>query len=634
MSGRFFRIPARLVIGLWLSLLTCLPEPAAAQPAVNGVSALPARQVLILESMRPGFSDADFRRATIVQSLIDHGINRSDIRVEYLDLDVNRDTAHRNNLIGMLQHKFDLVPPALIVTDQRPAYDFLNNEGAKFHPRVPVLAFLDNVRPLPVSGRPWMQIVEESGLQATAALIMRVLPNTRHLLVVVSDGTDVPVTVERIQTAVRPSAAPPIIELTHDLSYEQMLHRVGALGKGSVVLFPGDYIRDRNGRSFASQDVATEVGKAASVPVFGTRDVYVQNGFFGGRAVDAVATGRLAANLILEHVARRQPFPSAGLTFPAISRDMIDWRQLLRWQVTRKRLPDTVHLVNRPLPLLQRYPVQILSGFTVTAFAVMLIVLLMQQRQQRGNVPPHRQPDDELLLPITLTKDLEAANQRLAMLSFVDDLTGLANRRHLDNLLSQECQRANRSGQPLSLIMVDVDHFKEFNDRYGHLAGDECLKSIARLLNGICQRPADLACRFGGEEFLIILPETAHRGALKSAQTLWRAIEKSAIRHDMSTTAAHVTCSIGVLTSSSPPARSPRELLALVDNQLYQAKKSGRNVICSSDLSHPLPDQAQESGMFSLFRQSYRDDCAMRCLKPDVLLEPPVSIAVGKSTPA
>lgn len=630
MSSDLLRLPSRLAVVLWLLLYGSLPGLAVARSPANTTRSLPARQILILESMRPGFSDADFRRATIVQTLIDHGISRSDIRVEHLDLDVNRDIAHRNNLIKLLQHKFSDNQLALIVTDQKPAYEFLSVDGPQFHPQVPVLAIVGNDLAMPTNQRPWMRIVEQGDLQATTALAMRLLPNTRHLVIATGADDDSQSLLQSVQAGIDNKLPSPTVELTNELAYEEMLQRIGTLTKDSIVLFPDGYIRDRSGRSYISQNVAEEVGKAASVPVFGTRDLYIQHGFLGSRAVDAIATGRLAANLILDHLAGRLPLSTAGLIFSAVSRDMVDWQQLRRWEVALRRVPGNAQLVNRPLTLWQRYPVQIMSGLIVTSLVGMLIVLLTQQRQRR-DVSRNYPPDGEHVQPCNSTAELEAANLRLAMLSFVDELTGLANRRRLDHLLAHECQRANRSGQPLSLIMVDVDHFKEFNDRYGHLAGDDCLKIVARLLRGICQRPADQACRFGGEEFLVILPETAHQGALKRAQILWRAIGERAISHDASATAAHVTCSIGVLTSSSPPARSPRELLTLVDTQLYQAKKSGRNVICSSDLSHPLPDQASE--ILSATRQSYRDDCATRYLRPGFTFQPETMIAVGTATP-
>jgi hypothetical protein len=229
-----------------------------------------------------------------------------------------------------------------------------------------------------------MQIVEQSGLQATTTLAMRLLPNTRHLLVATGDGSDAQALRQSVRAGTAHLPSPPDIELTNGLTHAEMLQRISVLGKNSVVLFPGDYVRDSSGRSFISQDVAEEIGKTARVPVFGMRDLYIQHGFFGGRAVNAIATGQLAANLIRGHLAGRLPLSSSGLTYQAISRDMVDWQQLLRWKVARKRLPDGVELVNRPLTLEQRYPAQILAAFVVAVIVVMLLALLMH-RQRRAD---------------------------------------------------------------------------------------------------------------------------------------------------------------------------------------------------------------------------------------------------------
>ncbi|MBL8397013.1 MAG: GGDEF domain-containing protein [Candidatus Accumulibacter sp.] len=629
MTRGLHRRSVEAVVAFWLFL--CNWWPAVAQPFLEADLTSPARLILILESMRPGSSDADFRRAAIVQTLVDHGISRNNIRVEHLDLDVKGDIAHRTNLINMLQHKFGGSPLAMIITEQRPAYDFLAVDGKRFHPQVPVLAIIGNDRQMPTTSRPRVHVLEQNDLQATATLALRLLPNTRHLVVVRGDDDDSQAVLHDIRAGIDHLSPAPIVELTSNLVYEKMLERIGSLGKGSIVLFPDDYVRDRSGRRFISQDVAEMVGKAAKVPVFGTRDLYVQHGFLGGRVIDTTATGQMTAKLALDHLAGQLALSSNALNLPAISRDMVDWQQLRRWNVTLKRVPTNAALVNRPLTLWQRYPGQILSGFIIALMSLVFVVL-WQKRQGAGG---RNERASGLVNGTTPAPDcaeeLEAANLRLAMLSFVDELTGLANRRHLDHMLAHESQRANRSGHPLSLIMIDVDHFKAFNDRYGHLAGDDCLRAVATLLNQICQRPADLACRFGGEEFLIILPETPYQGALERAQAFWHALGKRAIIHDTSPTTTHVTCSIGVLTSSAPPARSPRELLALVDAQLYQAKNSGRNVIRGADLSHPLPDQATR--ILTLARQTYRDNRSTRSLKPDLSPNPGALVAVGKTAP-
>lgn len=173
---------------------------------------------------------------------------------------------------------------------------------------------------------------------------------------------------------------------------------------------------------------------------------------------------------------------------------------------------------------------------------------------------------------IALQKELEA-------LSFKDGLTGIANRRRFDAGLELEWQSARSSGLPLSLILLDVDYFKQFNDRYGHVAGDQCLSDIAHILNLALAGPRDLAARYGGEEFVIMLPETDAAVALQVAQRCQRLIEKQAIAHAQSPNGETVTASFGVATTIPAEGASPTGFIRTVDQQLYAAKQNGRNRI-------------------------------------------------------
>lgn len=174
-------------------------------------------------------------------------------------------------------------------------------------------------------------------------------------------------------------------------------------------------------------------------------------------------------------------------------------------------------------------------------------------------------------------QDLNAALSRLA---FVDELTGLANRRQFNERLQAEWRRSWREQQNLALILLDVDFFKKFNDLYGHPAGDFCLQQVARVLAASLRRPADLACRYGGEEFAIILPHTSRDGALFVAEALAEAVRTVAIPHAQGTDLGVVTISLGVAVACPETAEQEDSLLAAADQALYQAKASGRNRAC------------------------------------------------------
>lgn len=174
---------------------------------------------------------------------------------------------------------------------------------------------------------------------------------------------------------------------------------------------------------------------------------------------------------------------------------------------------------------------------------------------------------------------LEKSNLQLKNLSATDPLTKLANRRRFDAAMSREHARHARSGAPLSVIMLDIDNFKAFNDRYGHLKGDHCLQQIAGVILENVERRADIAARYGGEEFACILPETDLNGAKILAEQIRSGIEQLAIPHHASPTADVVTASFGTATVSSHAGLSAPDIIALADEALYRAKQSGRNRI-------------------------------------------------------
>ncbi len=173
---------------------------------------------------------------------------------------------------------------------------------------------------------------------------------------------------------------------------------------------------------------------------------------------------------------------------------------------------------------------------------------------------------------------LDVANRSLDLLSRRDPLTNLANRRDFNETLLEEWERARREDQPISLVFIDIDHFKLFNDHYGHASGDECLVQVSKVLADALKRPGDLAARFGGEEFVLLLPNTEDSGARRVAERLLKKVDALKIPHMHSRTAGHVSISLGVATRY--PLRdniTAQDLLELADAALYFAKNSGRH---------------------------------------------------------
>jgi diguanylate cyclase (GGDEF)-like protein/PAS domain S-box-containing protein len=176
-------------------------------------------------------------------------------------------------------------------------------------------------------------------------------------------------------------------------------------------------------------------------------------------------------------------------------------------------------------------------------------------------------------------EQLVAVNEQLKALSETDPLTEIANRRRFDRLLDAEFKRCQRSGSPLSVLFIDIDKFKSFNDTYGHSAGDHCIRHVAKAIASCLKRPADLVARYGGEEFAVLLPETACGNAESVAEAIRASVAELSIAHQGSPHGS-ITISVGVAGGKCDARTPPASMLAAADGALYLAKEQGRNRVC------------------------------------------------------
>ncbi|MBI4621303.1 MAG: diguanylate cyclase [Desulfobacterales bacterium] len=183
-----------------------------------------------------------------------------------------------------------------------------------------------------------------------------------------------------------------------------------------------------------------------------------------------------------------------------------------------------------------------------------------------------------------IEEELQKANHKLQRLTVIDGLTQIANRRRFDEYLQEEWFRMAREKKPLSLIMCDIDCFKLYNDNYGHLLGDDCLRSVSRVINDCSKRPGDLAARFGGEEFAVILPDTDNEGAVHVAEDIRVKVQELMIVHAFSPVHRYVTLSLGVSSVVPEDISNPQTLVERADIALYEAKRAGRNRVFSKAL--------------------------------------------------
>ena len=194
---------------------------------------------------------------------------------------------------------------------------------------------------------------------------------------------------------------------------------------------------------------------------------------------------------------------------------------------------------------------------------------------------------------VELTEELHVANQHLNEMVEMDPLTGLVNRRGFDRILHSEILAARRDGVPLTLMLCDLDHFKRYNDTLGHVQGDACLKEVGRVLHDVCMRPRDVASRYGGEEFALILPNTPRSGAMTFARALGKLLKARAIAHPGSPNGETLTLSGGITTCVPDDGTSAETMLMRADQALYAAKAQGRDRFFSFEMQMDTIEQRQ-----------------------------------------
>ncbi|MBC9177182.1 diguanylate cyclase [Pseudoroseomonas ludipueritiae] len=254
-------------------------------------------------------------------------------------------------------------------------------------------------------------------------------------------------------------------------------------------------------------------------------------------------------------------------------------------ELARSVLPDLI-LLDVLMPGMDGYAVcqQIKADALLADVPVIFTTALGEQEAEvkgleLGAVDYVAKPISPVIVRARVRNHIEMKRMRdqLAELAVTDALTGLGNRRRLEQALQQEAGRLARSTADLSIIMLDIDFFKQFNDTYGHIAGDRCIIMVAATLNRAVRRAADLAARYGGEEFACVLPNTSHEEAMAIAHNIRDRVLALSIPHEGSTAAPYVTVSVGVATATCAPGIDPVSWIKAADDQLYQAKARGRN---------------------------------------------------------
>jgi len=567
---------------LWLLVLGVLMSGAAA--VASAADAPPEIRVLYLNSYQRGNAWSDGIEEGLRQRLTEAG-KAIDLSVEYLDSRRATYGRQTESMARALEIKYAKDRPRLLVVSDNAAFDFALKYRERLFAGLPIVfCGYNSFRPEALQGQANITGVnEEISIADTVAMALKVHPRARTLVFITSTADAIG---RRIVEAAEPTVFPslaqryPLVQLK-DASLEEIRQRLAVLPSDAVVFLGGQ----ASDSELTPAESGRLIAAASPVPAYTFWDFHLGSGVVGGHILTGTSQGQMAADLALR-VLGGEPADHIPVVMTSPTSDVFDYPVMQRFGIAAEALPAGARIINKPVSAWERYRDEILLVLALLLLQSLLIGGLVRsmlgRRRALRALAEERALLEQHVRERTLA--LEAANTQLATLSFTDGLTQLPNRRRFDETLAAEFARHRRSGVPLSLIMLDIDHFKAFNDTYGHVAGDECLREVGAAMARLVSRSSDLAARFGGEEFAVILPDTEAPGAAQLAERLRAGIEALRIPHTNSLVAPCVTVSLGVVTVLPAKLSNALEALSLADALLYRAKSGGRNRVVAHAL--------------------------------------------------
>jgi diguanylate cyclase (GGDEF)-like protein len=403
-----------------------------------------------------------------------------------------------------------------------------------------------------------------SDFERAIGVIPMVAPNVRHVAIVGDRTARGRLWLDRIRT-VTPRFPNIRFEIWDDGSVDELRRRAARLDRSSAI-FMLAALREEGNARIQSRELAMQISAVSRAPLFTHSESLVMPGVVGGYVVSGEAVGRMMARLLLGQPAMTSQLQGYYFDFPTAR------------QAGLHNLPQEAVILNRPHNVWELYRWQIIGAGALIALQGMLITALVlslrSRRRAMAELACERSSLEDRILQRTL--ELLQANRKLEALATTDPLTGIANRRKMTEQIAQELERARRFHHPLSLLMIDIDHFKRINDTYGHDVGDQAIIQIATLLTANL-RAVDMVARFGGEEFVLLMPETHIAVAVHAAERLREQAAGLQLRTEFGVE-VELTISIGVAAADPHGTPdTPSSLLVRSDKALYRAKKEGRN---------------------------------------------------------
>ena len=518
------------------------------------------RNILVIHSYHHGL-DWEDNITEGLESVFDS--EEFELFFEYLDGKRNYGEEYLKNLATLYKHKSSSTDFEAIIVCDNLALEFII-EYRELFPDIPIVfCGINNfTKDMIEDQKNIAGIMEKSDHKKNIELILNLHKDVEDILII-NDNTNTGLAVTSELNKIIPDYRSQVgIEIYSDFSFENLKGKLKNISpKTAIYLLVLN--RDNQGKYISYNDGINLVKEVSKRPIYGAWDFYLGKGIIGGSILSGYLQGVEAGNL-LKNIINDKDKNYFGDYKEGESEYVFDYNELKKFNISESSLPRGSKIINSPVNFFDRYHNQIM--IFAYLFIVILIVYIINKKK-----------NEEMLITMVEEKTLylEIANKKLEQLSNIDGLTQLYNRRFFDKNLEDSWTELKRKKLPLSILMIDVDFFKKYNDIYGHIAGDECLKKLSNVFFESVGRPFDTVARYGGEEFTILVNADAN-GAEKIAKWILEEVKKLEIEHTGSEVGV-VTVSIGIGVAIPNGQSNAKELLDLSDNSLYESKNSGRN---------------------------------------------------------
>jgi diguanylate cyclase (GGDEF)-like protein len=533
------------------------------------------KKIMVLHSYHQGLEWTD-NITKGIKGVFDPLHQLYEIHYEYLDTKRNASDRYMDEVSRFVSEKNRMTQYEVVIVSDNNALALFNKGVLKFigNPAIIFCGINNYSKTLTDHLDRVTGIAETTDLQGTIDLIRTLHPDHERVLVVLDRTTTGNAIREEFKKFEDDYTGKLYFEFLRDFSLDE-IPEILAHRKHDDTIYILTFNRDKNGNFISYTEGIQMFSRSSNSPIYGSWDFYLGKGIVGGSITSGYLQGAEAAKIALR-VLQGYDIKKIEVLRESPTQYMFDFRILKKFGIDRSQLPEDSRVINAPPTTFEKYR-NLLIGITGLSI-VITSFLFMKYRQQRIVLK------EKKLLAIELeekvrerTLELEQANQKLRQLSNIDGLTQLHNRRYFDEMLHKETRRSHRSSSPIALLICDIDFFKKYNDTYGHLAGDDCIKIVAKTIQQNCKRVSDIVARYGGEEFAAILPNTSPEYARELAESVRKGVESQGIAHETSEVKDIVSISIGVASIIPEMQTTPSTLISIADKALYASKAAGRN---------------------------------------------------------